>query len=162
MYVKPTTGSISVNNRRQGGFPDVVDETAVTPNNTNGGVNFDSTRGVFDTLVLQEYVSWTGQQGGPLVTTANVSTRSDLRLYESDNNATIRNLLAQGEGFKDTCNVLLGRAMNTVPSSIKLKAPIEAMLVKPYNVTYDFGKDGSLKLSGRIRVNTSDRKLRLC
>lgn len=34
----------------------MVDETAVTPNNTNGGSNFDNTRGTFDPAVLGEYL----------------------------------------------------------------------------------------------------------
>ena len=138
---------------RQGGFPDVVDETAVTPNNTNGGLNFDTTRGVSDTRVVEEYLAWTGQKGGPLVTTANITTQSDLRLYKSDKNATMRELLAQGESFKRTCADLLGRAMNTVPVSVALKSPIAPLTVKPINVTFDFGRDNQLVLSGRIRVN---------
>lgn len=75
-----------------GGFPNVVSKSAVSPTNTNGGVNFDTSRAVFDNKVVQEYVDWTGQRGGPLVTTDNVTTRSDLRLYESDGNATMRSL----------------------------------------------------------------------
>lgn len=141
----------------KGGFPDVVDASAVTSNNTNGGINFDSTRAAFDPVVVQEYLSWTGQKGGPLVTTNNVTTRSDLRLYESDNNATMRSLLAQGAGFLDTCVDLMGRAMNTVPSSVHLSQPITALPVKPVNVTYSFGADGKLMLSGRIRVGQISR-----
>ena len=38
---------------------------------------------------VQQYVSGTGNRGGPLVTTANKTVQSDLRLYESDNNVTI-------------------------------------------------------------------------
>lgn len=39
---------------------------------------------------VKEYLSGTGQQGGPLVTSATQSVRSDLRLYSSDNNKTMR------------------------------------------------------------------------
>jgi hypothetical protein len=81
-----------------------------------------------------------------------VTSRSDLRLYESDQNATMRALFAQGDGFLDTCVDLLGRAMNTVPSGVQLSQPIEAMPVKPVNVTYDFNANGKLQLSGKIRV----------
>jgi hypothetical protein len=122
------------------------------PNNTNGGSNFDTTRGVFDPNVLGEYLHWTGQKGGPLVTSNNVTSRSDLRLYESDHNATIQALYNQGEDFLDTCVVLMGRAMNTVPSTVQLGQPIDAMPIKPINVTFDFDKDGHLKLSGKIRI----------
>jgi hypothetical protein len=137
----------------QGGFPTVVDESAVTLNNTNGGSNFDTTRGIFDPTVVGEYLSWTGQKGGPLVTSFNETSRSDLRLYESDNNATMHALFAQGAGFLDTCVELLGRAMNTVPSGVQLGEVVNAMKVKPINVTYGFSLDGKLKLSGTIRVS---------
>ena len=145
-----TMGSV-----HHGGFPDVVDDSFVTPNNTNGGSNFDTTRGVFDTKVVGEYVHWTGNKGGPLVTSYNATMNSDLRLYESDNNATMRALLAQGDGFLDTCVDLMGRAIDTVPSGVQLGETITPMSVKPVNVTYDFDADGKLVLGGRIRVLTA-------
>lgn len=125
----------------------------MTANNTNGGIDFDTTRGVFDPRVVHEYIDGTGHMGGPLVTTDNVTTRSDLRLYESDGNTTMRALYAQGDGFLDTCVYLMGRMLNTVPSSVRLGDPIQPMTVKPINVTYDFGGDGKLSFSGRIRVS---------
>jgi hypothetical protein len=79
---------------------------------------------------------------------------SDLRLYESDKNATMRTLFAQGAGFLDTCAELMSRAINTVPAGVQLSEPITAMPVKPVNVTYDFGEDGKLMLSGKIRILT--------
>jgi hypothetical protein len=132
----------------------VVDGSAVTPTNTNGGSNFDTTRGIFDPNVVGEYLSCTGLKGGPLVTSNNVTARSDLRLYESDNNATMRALFARGAEFLDICADLMGRAMNTVPSGVQLSEVISAMPVKPINVTYDYGSDGLLKLSGKIRILT--------
>jgi hypothetical protein len=105
--------------------------------------------------VVSEYVHWTGSKGGPLVTSFNISSRSDLRLYESDQNATMRALLAQGDSFLDTCVDLLGRAMDTVPLGVQLGAPIDAMVVKPINVTFDFDSARKLKLSGNIRLLTA-------
>jgi hypothetical protein len=133
----------------------VVDETFVTPNNTNGGSNFDTTRGVFDPNVLGEYLFWTGNKGGPLVTSHNDTMNSDLRLYESDKNATMRTLFAQGTGFLDTCVDLLGRAIDTVPAGVQLSEPITPMPLKPINVTYDFDQDSKLVLSGKIRILTT-------
>jgi hypothetical protein len=66
----------------------------------------------------------------------------------------MRALFAQGTEFLDTCVDLMGRAMNTVPSGVQLREVISAMSVKPINVTYDFGWDGLLKLSGTIRILT--------
>ncbi|KAH4957435.1 hypothetical protein HBI26_100720 [Parastagonospora nodorum] len=144
-----TMGSV-----HHGGFPDVVEEIAVTPNNTNGGSNFDSTRGAFDPAVLGEYLHGTGKRGGPLVTSNNVTTRSDLRLYESDQNATMQALFAQGDTFLDTCVGLFNRMMNTVPTGVQLGPVIEALAVKPINVTFDFDAHGKLKLSGKFRILT--------
>ena len=64
----------------------------------------------------------------------------------------VRPVQAQGTGFYDTCADLFSRAINTVPDGVQLSASIEAMKVKPYNVSFDFGSDGKLELSGNIRV----------
>jgi len=151
-----TMGSV-----HHGGFPNVVDASAVSANNTNGGANFDTTRGVFDNNVVKEYVDWTGQRGGPLVTTSNVTTQSDLRLYESDGNATMRSLYAQGNtGFLSTCVDLFERAINTVPSNVQLGNKITPMQVKHINVTFDIqpssgSLNATLVLSGKIRILTA-------
>ena len=45
---------------------------------------------------VNQYLEGTGQRGGPLVTTSNVTVQSDLRLYLSDHNETMKrsNLIA--------------------------------------------------------------------
>ncbi|KAI0485738.1 heme peroxidase [Xylaria cf. heliscus] len=135
------------------GFPEVSDNSTVSPNNTNGGINFDTTRGTFDGRVVREYVDGTGARGGALVTSYNATSRSDLRLYESDGNATMRALYTRGEpGFLDTCVDLLGRMIDTVPAHVHLRDPIWPMGVKPVNVTWDVAGNGRLVLSGRIRI----------
>jgi hypothetical protein len=138
----------------QAGFPTVVGPDAVTPNNTGGGISFDSTVDVFDPLVVHEYLNGTGNQGGALVTSFNVSSRSDLRLYESDNNATMIALANQGEGFLDTCVTLLERMINTVPKDVTLSDVITPIDVKPINATLDFDTAGNLIFSGYIRVSS--------
>lgn len=143
-----TMGSV-----HHGGFPDVVDASAVTATNTNGGANFDTTRAVFDTSVVHEYIDSTGNRGGPLVTTANETTRSDLRLYESDGNATMQSLYDLGDGFQDTCVDLMGRMIHTVPRNVELQEPITPLSVKPINTTFDFDINGDLIISGRLRVS---------
>lgn len=130
----------------------MVPESAVTPNNTNGGSNFDTTRAEFDTKVVHEYIDWTGNRGGPLVTTDNITTRSDLRLYESDGNATMQELYDIGDGFLSTCVDLMGRMINTVPAGVELGTPISPMEVKPINMTFDLDGKGNLEFSGKIRV----------
>ncbi|KAK8088521.1 heme peroxidase [Apiospora hydei] len=144
-----TLGSV-----HHGGFPEVVGPEAVTPTNTNGGSNFDSTRGAFDPLVVHEYIDSTGSRGGALVTSFNETARSDLRLYESDGNQTMRGLYDMTtEAFQDTCAELLGRMIDTVPSGVRLRDAIAPMAIKPVNVTWDFnGETDRLVLSGNIRI----------
>lgn len=66
----------------------------------DGGSNFDSTTAVFDNTNVLEYLNGTGK-GGPLVLGFNSTTNSDLRLFESDNNATIK-ALTDAQKFQDT------------------------------------------------------------
>ncbi|KAJ3716374.1 heme peroxidase [Lentinula raphanica] len=137
------------------GFPQVVGPEAVTPNNTGGGEHFDSTLDVFDILVVNEYLEGTGKRGGPLVTTDNVTVRSDLRLYESDNNATMRGLSNSTEHFVSRCISLMARMLNTVPSSTVLSDVISPVDVKPVNVSLDLMEDESgqhILFSGFIRL----------
>lgn len=115
----------------------------------------------FDTKVVHEYIDWSGNRGGPLVTTDNVTTRSDLRLYESDGNATMQALYDMGDGFLGTCVDLMGRMINTVPAGVELGSPILPMEVKPINVTFDLDGRGGLKLSGKIRVCRSTSEVLL-
>lgn len=142
-----TMGSV-----HHGGFPTVVGTEAVTDTNTAGGIHFDSTVDVFDTLVLGEYLNGTGNRGGPLVTSFNVSSRSDLRLYEADNNATIIELYQKGQSFLNTCSTLFQRMIETVPRGVILSDVVKPMPLKPINATLDFDTSGNLIFSGLIRV----------
>ncbi len=114
---------------------------------------------MFDSRVVREYIDGTGNRGGPLVTSFNETSRSDLRLYESDGNATMRALYAQGDGFLDTCVGLLGRVINTVPAHVELGDAIQPMSIKPVNVTWDIAGSGRLELSGRIRVCVAQQNI---
>ncbi|KAL9113513.1 MAG: hypothetical protein Q9227_002250 [Pyrenula ochraceoflavens] len=118
-----------------GGFPTVVNSSAITPDNTGGGVSFDSTPYAFDDHVVHEYLDWTGQRGGPLVTSFNETSRSDLRLYLSDNNVTMKELSQSSEYFTSRCVELYTRMINTVPSTVTLTDVITPMPLKPINLT---------------------------
>lgn len=143
-----TMGSV-----HHGGFPTVVGNKTVNPvNNSAGGVHFDATVDVFDIKVVHEYIDWTGNQGGPLVNSFNESSRSDLRLYESDGNVTMRRFYDQGDEFLNSCIPLMQRMVETVPKEVVLSEIISPMTIKPINVTLDFSSDESLILTGTIRV----------
>jgi len=96
--------------------------------------------------------------GGPLVTTANVTVQSDLRLYVSDNNATMKSLSKSGSaGFANTCSDLFARMINTVPKGVQLTDPIVPNAVKPVNITLDLDATGRVVFSGFIRLlSTTD------
>ncbi|KAJ7754154.1 heme peroxidase [Mycena maculata] len=134
------------------GFPQVVPESAVTLNNTGGGVHFDATPAVFDVDVLREYLEGNGQRGGPLVTTDNITVRSDLRLYLSDNNATLRGLAESDSKFISTCVSLLERMIDTIPSSVHLTDDIVPQELKPINISLAVDADGHVQFNGYIRL----------
>ncbi|KAK6062754.1 WSC domain-containing protein [Seiridium cupressi] len=142
-----TMGSV-----HHGVFPEVSPVSAVTINNTNGGVNFDTSRGAFDPRVVYEYIEGIGQMGGPLVTSFNESSRSDLRLFESDGNKTMKELYDKVETFQDVCADVMGRMINTVPYGVSLQDPIAPFPLQPINVTWDFNSDCQLVLCGIVRV----------
>ncbi|KAL9097276.1 MAG: hypothetical protein Q9165_000703 [Trypethelium subeluteriae] len=151
--IKLTACGHTLGSVHHGGFPTVMDNSTVSPNNTQGAGHLDSTNAEFDIDVVEEYVSGTGQRGGPLVTSFNESSRSDLRLYESDNNATMQGLAKGGtEGFFGTCVDLLARMLNTVPANVRLTDVVEPMKIKPVNVTFDIDETGTMILTGAIRV----------
>ncbi|KAJ6509857.1 heme peroxidase [Mycena vulgaris] len=129
-----------------------VPESAVTPNNTGGGIHFDATPAVFDVDVLNEYLSGTGQRGGPLVTTENITVRSDLRLYLSDNNVTLQSLAESPSKFISTCVSLLTRMINTTPASVKLTDIIAPNEVKPVNISLTVDLAGQVHFGGYIRL----------
>ncbi|KAJ3895920.1 heme peroxidase [Lentinula edodes] len=149
----------TLGNVHHAGFPQVVGPEAVTPNNTGGGVHFDSTVDVFDVLVVNEYLAGNGQRGGPLVTSDNVTVRSDLRLYTSDNNITMEGLSNSQEHFVSECVLLFARMLDTVPSSTTLSDVIIPLELKPVNITLDLVEDETgfhTVFAGYIRVMIVD------
>ncbi|KAI0123522.1 heme peroxidase [Xylariales sp. AK1849] len=131
-------------------FPEIVDESAVTVNNTHGGVGFDDSPAVFDSSVVNEYLDSTGQLGGPLITAPNVTDRSDLRLYISDSNATMQSI-SEEAAFQATCFALFERMINTVPSGSALTDPIVPMAWKAVDLATDIDAEGTVSVSGLIR-----------
>ena len=151
--IKLTACGHTLGSVHHGGFPTVMDNSTVSPNNTQGAGHLDTTNAGFDIDVVNEYLEGSGQQGGPLVTSFNESSRSDLRLYNSDGNATMEDLASGGTGeFFNTCIDLLGRMLNTVPSTVQLTNVVEPMEMKPVNVTFDISQTGAFMLKGVMRV----------
>lgn len=85
---------------------------------------FDDSPFVFDNLGVKNYLLGTGKAGGPLVTSANATVRSDLRIFTSDNNATIKAIASTQSTFETACLKVFAKMVNTVPSGVTLSAPI--------------------------------------
>ncbi|KAF9050033.1 heme peroxidase [Panaeolus papilionaceus] len=121
-------------------FPDIV-----TPPNSTASLpivkTFDSTT-AYDKKVVQEYLDSSTQN--PLVVARNATLRSDLRIFSSDSNSTMRSMAAP-EAFQEKCKGLLERMINSVPQHVTLSEPITPL-------------DGKLK---KARLLLKDDKLYL-
>ncbi|KAJ7650852.1 heme peroxidase [Roridomyces roridus] len=124
-------------------FPLIVTEDVPT------GIQTFASKIGFDNTVVTEYLS--GSTENVLVVGSNVSTRSDLRIFSSDNNATMQRL-ASLDTFNQVCADLIGRMIDTVPSDVQLTEPIEPF---DYKVTLDtmlFPQGGSLAFLTTLRI----------
>ena len=137
-------------------FPQVItSDTPGTVEGTDGRIAFDETVATFDVDTVNDYVHSTGTNGGPLVTTSNVTVQSDLRLYESDQNQTMDRLAQSSSYFATQCSGIFQRMIETVPGSVALinpaVDPTSTTNLKPYGVylSVDFG--GTMTLTGSFR-----------
>lgn len=76
-----------------------------------------------------EFISNTTKN--PLVSGANVTTRSDDRIFNSDSRVTMRKLAQSNDYFASRCSILLERMLNTVSKEVVLTEPIDYYPVKP-------------------------------
>ena len=132
-------------------FPQVVPASAIGVNNSGGRIAFDDTVANFDVNVAQQYIDGCGLAGGPLVTTTNKTVQSDLRLYSSDGNATIRELAQSAEQFRSTCTTLMARMIDTVPKGVTLTPLIDPSKVQYGNLSLNVDWSGGMTLSGFLR-----------
>lgn len=108
----------SLGSVHQVNFPEIVPASVVDEvSNKDGASPFDSTPAVFDNTVVTEYLTGAGKAGGPLVVGNNVTTNSDLRIFSSDGNATMK---ALAPAFEDKCFAIFERMLNTVPKTVTL------------------------------------------
>ena len=114
-----------------------------------------------------------GTTSSPLVVGPNSTTNSDLRIFSSDRNATMRgcvcwlyflrmeplrlcnmNRLADSETFKKTCGELFERMINTVPAHVTLTDVVKPMpfkVLRP-NLFPSTDPAGSFTFTLRLRV----------
>ena len=137
-------------------FPEVITSNSTgTVVGTDGRVAFDETVAIFDVDTVNDYVHSTGDKGGPLVTTANVTVRSDLRLYEADQNQTMDRLAQSSSYFLAQCSGVFQRMIETVPGSVALinpaVDPTTTTNLKPYGIYLSVDWKGNMVLSGSFR-----------
>lgn len=98
---------------------------------------------------MNEYLNGSGQAGGPLVTTSNVIFRSDLRIFSSDKNATIK-AMSSAQAFENTCFNIFQRMINTVPKGVTLSGVIgpRPWILKESHL--DLSPSGQVQYSGTI------------
>lgn len=77
----------------------------------------------------KEFVS--NQTQNVLVVGPNVTTRSDLRIFNADGGDLIKKMAASPDFFALTCQNLLERMINTVPRGVQLTDVITPIRIKP-------------------------------
>src|ERR1700761_5998089 len=85
-----------------------------------------------------DFISNTTQN--PLVVGPN-ETDSDLRIFNADGGALMRDFAKSNPHFLSTCQNLVERMVNTVPGTVKLSDPIIPISVKPQTIVLQFNDD---------------------
>ncbi|KAF8180920.1 heme peroxidase, partial [Mycena galopus ATCC 62051] len=75
----------------------------------------------FNNSIVHEYLDSTTIN--VLAVGSNIATRSDFRIFSSDGNVTM-NRLASSDIFSTECTNLIGRMIDTVPSTVTLTDPV--------------------------------------
>jgi hypothetical protein len=89
-----------------------------------------------------------GHTNNPLVVGANVTTRSDARIFSSDGNATMKAFSQLPALFRSTCASLVARMIDTVPRGVKLTEVIKPLPVKPDSLQLMHLKNNSFAFTG--------------
>lgn len=142
-----TLGGVHASN-----FPQVVPPGSA-PNDFK---SFDSTQ-KFDEKIASEYVA--GKTTDPLTVgpSQNAGRASDLRVFTADGNATITSM-ADPATFASTCQAMLQKMVEVVPSGVVLTDPIVPYDIKPVALQLTLQTGGNeIQFSGEIRVRTTSR-----
>lgn len=133
-------------------FPDIV----LPGTGTDGQIELDSSRAVFDNKVVTEYLD--GSTKNPLVVgpAVKISKHADFKVYNSDGNATMETL-SDPQVFRNTCQTVLQKMIEVVPPGVTLTDVITPYQVKPVDLQLTLNQGGkALRFTGYIRVRTTD------
>jgi hypothetical protein len=100
-------------------------------------VDFDTTM-AFDNEIVTEYLD--GSTQNVLVVTSNKTMASDLRVFEADNNATMKGL-ADKTVFQSECKDILSRMLDTVQTGVTLTDEITLLPAKVAAAQLTFEKN---------------------
>ncbi|KAI4146104.1 MAG: hypothetical protein L6R39_003588 [Caloplaca ligustica] len=118
---------------------------------------FEATTAKFDEKIASEYVS--GNSTDPLTVGPSQAAgrASDLRVFNADGNATITSL-ADPATFASTCQAMLQKMIEVVPSGVTLTDPIVPYDIKPVALQLTLQGGGTeIQFAGEIRVRTTSR-----
>ncbi|KAJ7499501.1 WSC domain-containing protein [Mycena latifolia] len=125
-------------------------ENAITSSNPDGVVHFDDTVDSFDNHIAAQWID--GTSIDPLAVGFNETTNSDARIFAADGNQTMRAFAQDPDFFSSQCGSLLERMLNTVPKAVQLSEVIEPLPVKPYELVLSLATNGTLIMTGYIRI----------
>ncbi|KAJ7265925.1 heme peroxidase [Mycena haematopus] len=125
-------------------------ENAITPSNPDGVVHFDDTFDSFDNHIATQWID--GTSVDPLAVGFNTTTNSDARIFAADGNQTMQAFAQDPDLFSSRCGSLIEQMLNRVPKTVQLSEIIEPLPVKPFQLFLSLGSNGSLVMSGYIRI----------
>ncbi|KAH9908397.1 heme peroxidase [Xylariomycetidae sp. FL2044] len=133
-------------------FPEITLDTSEGQVSRFEGDNNSTSFAEFDNVVITQYLDGTTEN--LLVVGTNDTTNSDKRVFAADGNETM-NALADAEVFQAKCADILGRMIDTVPSTVTLEEPLQPIDIKPYVTALALNGNGTISFEGRIRVRVS-------
>jgi hypothetical protein len=132
-------------------IPSAVNDIVLTKNDYRTDLidTFDDTPFVFDNTDVKNYLSGKLKAGGPLVTTTNTLAQSDLGIFNSDHNATVRAMASTQAMFENACFPVFEKMINTVPTTNPpLSDPIGPRKFITMDSHLDLNSTGILTYSG--------------
>lgn len=122
------------------------------PVSAENKLSFDTTKGELDNNVVLEYLD--NSTANPLVVNPNNTLNSDKRIFAADDNATMKKL-ADKAYFKSQCEAAFEKMLGLVPGEVMLTDPLVPADIRPSIESYQLNTDGSIDLSGRVRVRVT-------
>ncbi|KDR77593.1 hypothetical protein GALMADRAFT_65799 [Galerina marginata CBS 339.88] len=106
-----------------------VDFQDIVPDPTNFSLATFDTTPAFDHVIVSEYLNSSTQNPLIKVPSGNTTFASDRRIFGIGQNATMKGLNSKTSFFK-TCQTLLARMIDTVPSNVQLSDVVTLLPVK--------------------------------